>query len=485
MFATFIAALIYCPSADAFIINPNEPDPWLLTASGPRSGNGAPATITWSIVPDGTNVTGSTGVGTTPSNLIAFMNTNFGGNPAQSDLVQQPWFSLFDDAFGRYEELSGVNYVYEPHDDGVLHPSQPGLLGVRGDVRVGGRAVDGVDGTLAYTWLPTSGSDMVLDTGDTDFFSDPTNNFRNFRNTLMHEIAHGFGILHVTSTSALLMEPQIDVSFDGPQLDEVRGVQFFFGDANEKSNGAQGNQTAALATNLGTISGGTSASIGASANVPGQAISGTATDFVSIANFEDVDFYRFTVSQPSLINATLTPRGGLFNQASPGQSPTPFNANARNDLALTLIDDDGVSPLAAAASNPAGDVESLSGVFVPAGGNYFARVSGVDDTVQLYELTLSITGLVSGDYNRNGIVDAADYTVWRNSLGQTGVSLAADGNGDNIVTRLDYDVWKMSFLEALAGGTGVGGFIQFVPEPNGLLLSLVSAAAFALFRRRL
>ena len=27
---------------------------------------------------------------------------------------------------------------------------------------------------------------------------------------------------------------------------------------------------------------------------------------------------------------------------------------------------------------------------------------------------------VDGDYNGNGVVDAADYTVWRDSLGQTG-----------------------------------------------------------------
>ena len=27
---------------------------------------------------------------------------------------------------------------------------------------------------------------------------------------------------------------------------------------------------------------------------------------------------------------------------------------------------------------------------------------------------------LAGDYNRNGVVDAADYTVWRNTLGQIG-----------------------------------------------------------------
>ena len=58
-----------------------------------------------------------------------------------------------------------------------------------------------------------------------------------------------------------------------------------------------------------------------------------------------------------------------------------------------------------------------------------------------------------GDFNANGIVDAADYVVWRNSLGVTGSGLAADGNGDNMVTQLDYAIWKANFGDT-AGGDG-------------------------------
>jgi len=41
------------------------------------------------------------------------------------------------------------------------------------------------------------------------------------------------------------------------------------------------------------------------------------------------------------------------------------------------------------------------------------------------------------------IVDAADYSVWRDSLGRTGTGLAADGNGDHAINHVDYDLWKM------------------------------------------
>ena len=51
-----------------------------------------------------------------------------------------------------------------------------------------------------------------------------------------------------------------------------------------------------------------------------------------------------------------------------------------------------------------------------------------------------------GDYNRNGTVDAADYTVWRDTLGQSvAPSSGADGNGDQQVNQVDYDLWAANF----------------------------------------
>jgi hypothetical protein len=53
-----------------------------------------------------------------------------------------------------------------------------------------------------------------------------------------------------------------------------------------------------------------------------------------------------------------------------------------------------------------------------------------------------------GDYNRNGVVDAADYTTWRNTLGQTVPQYDdADGDGDGTIDRDDYDVWKAHYGE--------------------------------------
>lgn len=58
-----------------------------------------------------------------------------------------------------------------------------------------------------------------------------------------------------------------------------------------------------------------------------------------------------------------------------------------------------------------------------------------------------------GDYNRNLKVDAADYTIWRNTLHDIiGKYQGADGDGDGLITRDDYDVWKLHFGETPPDG---------------------------------
>jgi hypothetical protein len=425
------------------------------------------------------------------------MNTNFGGTPGLSDLTQEPWFHIFTDAFGRWNQLGGVNFVYEPHDDGVLHPSSNGILGVRGDIRLAGFNIDGPSGTLAFTYVPSGGSDMAIDTSESSLFTSGASlNHVYFRDTLMHEIGHSFGLEHVstneTSTGKLLMEPFIDDSanpIDGPQLDEVRGVQFFFGDANEKSNGGLGNGTAARATSLGTLTPGSTRLVGSSADVPTQTISGTATDFVSISNASDVDFYSFTVNSASSLSATLTPRGGVFSQgaADQNQTPTTFDANSRSNLALTIYSTDGTTVLSTANSQPAGVAESISNLMLPSAGKYFARVTGADDTIQLYELALTAFAMLVGDYNHDGVVDAADYAVWRSMLGQSvAVGMGADGNSDGVITAADFNVWRSHFGQTSAGGSGsLVAQGSAVPEPGfGALTTLLLSASLFVRRHR-
>lgn len=58
-----------------------------------------------------------------------------------------------------------------------------------------------------------------------------------------------------------------------------------------------------------------------------------------------------------------------------------------------------------------------------------------------------------GDYNLDQSVDAADYIVWRMTLGNDVARFSgADGSGNGVVDQDDYDVWRAHFGQTIAAG---------------------------------
>jgi hypothetical protein len=94
------------------------------------------------------------------------------------------------------------------------------------------------------------------------------------------------------------------------------------------------------------------------------------------------------------------------------------------------------------------------------------------------------TLVLLGDYNRDGAVTAADYPVWRNSLGDVGFALAADGDASDDVGINDYLVWKENYGKTSPTTAGGGAAVARVPEPSGLGLSLLMLAACAIVSGR-
>lgn len=89
---------------------------------------------------------------------------------------------------------------------------------------------------------------------------------------------------------------------------------------------------------------------------------------------------------------------------------------------------------------------------------------------------------VPGDYNQNGTVDAADYAVWRNRLGQNfQLPNEVSGVTPGQVTSHDYTEWKKRF-----GNTSGSGSTSpsAVPEPTTFALIILSVATGACFTRR-
>ncbi len=78
---------------------------------------------------------------------------------------------------------------------------------------------------------------------------------------------------------------------------------------------------------------------------------------------------------------------------------------------------------------------------------------------------------LAGDYSGNGVVDAADYVLWRHAL-ETSAALPHDTTPESISTE-DYDVWRANF-----GQTGAMGS-QFeatqVPEPTCGVMGMILA----------
>jgi peptidyl-prolyl cis-trans isomerase A (cyclophilin A) len=101
----------------------------------------------------------------------------------------------------------------------------------------------------------------------------------------------------------------------------------------------------------------------------------------------------------------------------------------------------------------------------------------------VYLTNVQILSLAAGDYNRNGIVDAADYNVWRTNFGST-TDAGADGNGDGRVDMADLVVWRNTLGHTSGSGASAGLGLSTVPEPSAAFLLLIGSAILATRRRR-
>jgi hypothetical protein len=94
------------------------------------------------------------------------------------------------------------------------------------------------------------------------------------------------------------------------------------------------------------------------------------------------------------------------------------------------------------------------------------------------DFTIGPTAL-GGDYNEDGKVDSADYTVWRKHINQTVTLPGEDPNASTagLVDQEDYDFWVANFGTTNAGS----GQSQQVPEPGCcvLFVSIVAASLVA------
>lgn len=292
----------------------------------------------------------------------------------------RPWFPIFESAFNNWGTLNGVKYIYEPNDDGagMGGGGASGVLGVRGDLRIGGHFIDGQSGpnVLACNYFPNNG-DMIIDTGNTAFYGPAVAPQLGFRNVLEHEHGHGMGISHVCPINQTkLMEPFISFAFLGAQEDDILAANRGYGDRDEFP--AQ-NDTSPTATSLGAIA-------------LDESITRTQ---VSIDDLSDQDFYSFVAPVGAFANVTLTPSGSTYlsgPQIGSCNTGSSFNSLIESNLGFELRGQSGANVLASANSFAAGNAEQTFGTLLSEGaGSYFVRVFGAQAKAQMYDLTIELT----------------------------------------------------------------------------------------------
>jgi len=147
-------------------------------------------------------------------------------------------------------------------------------------------------------------------------------------------------------------------------------------------------------------------------------------------------------------------------------------------VSIDIVPGDFVNGLASAESITA----TIPNIAVSAAGQLVGELRFLaghgDPSVSALRLQ-RLSSASTGDYNGNGIVDAADYTVWRDTSGHTGLGLAADGDGNQVINLGDYGVWKSHFGQPAGSGS-----ISVVPEPGWGVVAALNLVAGLAFRCR-
>jgi hypothetical protein len=99
-----------------------------------------------------------------------------------------------------------------------------------------------------------------------------------------------------------------------------------------------------------------------------------------------------------------------------------------------------------------------------------------------YALVTELSPLLVGDYNDDGVVDAADYVVWRKSFGLTVTLPNRDVANSGPISMADFDRWRENFGNA-APGSGSAERVS-TPEPSAMALAMIVVALVPFARAR-
>ena len=164
-----------------------------------------------------------------------------------------------------------------------------------------------------------------------------------------------------------------------------------------------------------------------------------------------------------------------------------------NDLHIYIDGVEDIEPWTNGITNLGGDLSNDEPLLFGEDGPGVGGLLGYIDEIRISDVALTpdqfLNASVSlgGDYNGDGVVDAADYTVWQDHLGDTGApgAVLGDGTSDDLlgtpdgdVDQFDYAFWKQKFGNS---GTGASNSLA-IPEPATLAMVAWSLLAIAVRR---
>ncbi|MEN1680243.1 MAG: autotransporter-associated beta strand repeat-containing protein [Planctomycetota bacterium] len=195
---------------------------------------------------------------------------------------------------------------------------------------------------------------------------------------------------------------------------------------------------------------------------------------------------QFTIDVTSPSAETLTVEGDYTQDAG-----SVLAVEIASETVAGLLSVDGVADLAGlvAPSFPEGFLPATndSWTIVTAGASLdttgLSTLDGFSLSAVGNDLVLTFVGsaLLPGDFNNDGIVDTADYTVWRDSLGNQPGALGANDTVGGVIGIAQYELWKTNFGAALPAALRDSAS---VPEPTAAWLVASVGAGLAAHRRR-